>query len=152
MTSKVYKSAMGKSVDLGALLLQNEQVRAVGNMNVNARGDIIDGSSLIIDGKNSQVQRQYQKQSNVVKSPVYASAAAARKAQEQAEADQVKPDELDINTPVLAQPVVPNEDPLVNPTIPQGGLAAAIAKSKEIKQELEKTPRQKAQERPLRKL
>lgn len=152
MTSKVYKSAMGKSVDLGALLLQNEQVRAVGNMNVNARGDIIDGSSVVIDDKNSQVQRQYQKQSNVVKSPVYASAAAARKAQEQAEANQAESEQLGIDTPVVAQPTVPNEDPLVNPTIPQGGLAAAIAKSKEIKQELEKTPRQKAQERPLRKL
>ena len=39
MTRKVYKSAMGQPIDLGALLLQNEQDRAVGNMNVNARGD-----------------------------------------------------------------------------------------------------------------
>ena len=39
MTSKVYKSAQGKTVDMGRLQLQNEGVRAVGNMKVNARGD-----------------------------------------------------------------------------------------------------------------
>ena len=44
MSRKIYKSAMGKTVDLGALLLQNEQVRAVGNMGVNAAGDRIDSA------------------------------------------------------------------------------------------------------------
>ena len=42
MTSKVYRTAQGKSVDLGTIMLQNEHVRAVGNMNVNARGDKLD--------------------------------------------------------------------------------------------------------------
>ena len=52
MTRKVYKSAMGKPVDLGSLILQNEGVRAVGNMNVNARGDLLDGNNRVIDQKN----------------------------------------------------------------------------------------------------
>jgi hypothetical protein len=64
MTRKVYKSAMGKAVDLGALILQNEQVRAVGNMGVNAAGDLIDSNNQIIDSRNRQVQRQYNKQTN----------------------------------------------------------------------------------------
>ena len=34
----------------------------------------------------------------------------------------------------------------------QGGLAAAIAKAKTVKQELEKTPRQKLQDQPVRKI
>lgn len=62
MTSKVYKSAMGKTVDMGALILQNEQVRAVGNMGVNAAGDVIDSNNQVIDSRNRQVQRQYNKQ------------------------------------------------------------------------------------------
>ena len=40
--AKIYRSSQGKGIDLGALLLRNETVRAVGNMNVNARGDRID--------------------------------------------------------------------------------------------------------------
>lgn len=62
MTQNTYKSANGKSVDMGALRLKNEQVRAVGNMKVNARGDQIDDSNRVIASKPEQVQRQYQRQ------------------------------------------------------------------------------------------
>lgn len=64
MTRKVYKSAMGKAVDMGALILQNEQVRAVGNMGVNAAGDLVDSNNKVIDNRNRQVQHQYNKQTN----------------------------------------------------------------------------------------
>ena len=64
MTTKQYRTAMGKTVDMGALILQNEQVRAVGNMSVNARGDQLNGSNQVIDQKTRQVSRQYQKQIN----------------------------------------------------------------------------------------
>jgi hypothetical protein len=64
MTGKIYKSAQGKTVDMGALILQNEQVRAVGNMGVNAAGDLMDSNNQIIDQRNRQVQRQYNKQTN----------------------------------------------------------------------------------------
>lgn len=64
MTGKVYKSAQGKTVDMGALILQNEQVRAVGNMGVNAAGDLIDSNNQVIDQRNRQVQRQYSKQTD----------------------------------------------------------------------------------------
>ena len=46
MTSKIYRSAQGKSIDLGTIMLQNETVRAVGNMKVNARGDKLDNNNL----------------------------------------------------------------------------------------------------------
>lgn len=62
MTSKVYKTANGKPLDLGALMLKNENVRAVGNMKVNARGDLIDDMNNVIDPKTQQVNRQYNKQ------------------------------------------------------------------------------------------
>ena len=59
---KVYRSSQGKSIDLGALLLQNESVRAVGNMGVNARGDRINLQNKVIDSKAKQSQRSYNKQ------------------------------------------------------------------------------------------
>jgi len=62
MTSKVYKSAQGKSVDMGRLQLQNEGVRAVGNMKVNARGDMIDDMNRVISSKSEQVNKQYKTQ------------------------------------------------------------------------------------------
>jgi glycine cleavage system H lipoate-binding protein len=62
MAGKIYKSAMGKTVDMGKLMLQNEKVRAVGNMKVNARGDIVDDMNRVISPKNDQVNKQYNKQ------------------------------------------------------------------------------------------
>ena len=62
MTREVYKSAMGKTVDMGALRLQNEKTRAVGNMKVNARGDLLDDGNKVIATKNKQVTQQYNKQ------------------------------------------------------------------------------------------
>jgi len=62
MTSQIYRSANGKQVDMGALRLQNEKVRAVGNMKVNARGDVIDDMDRVITSRPRQVNKQYQKQ------------------------------------------------------------------------------------------
>ena len=65
MTREVYRSANGKPVDMGALRLQNEKTRAVGNMKVNARGDEINERGQIIRKKTEQVNNQYQKQVKV---------------------------------------------------------------------------------------
>jgi hypothetical protein len=62
MAGKIYKTAQGKTVDMGKLMLQNEKVRAVGNMKVNARGDMIDDMNRVISPKNDQVNKQYNKQ------------------------------------------------------------------------------------------
>ena len=71
MTRKIYRTAQGKQVDLGALQLQNENVRAVGNMGVNARGDLIDGNNRAIQSKNVSVRKSYDRQiTNVQDQPV----------------------------------------------------------------------------------
>jgi hypothetical protein len=62
MAGKIYKTALGKTVDMGKLSLQNEKVRAVGNMKVNARGDIVDDMNRVISSKTNQVNKQYNKQ------------------------------------------------------------------------------------------
>ena len=65
MTNEIYRSAGGKNVDMGALRLQNEKVRAVGNMRVNARGDEINDNNEVIRTRNEQVNKQYQTQTRM---------------------------------------------------------------------------------------
>lgn len=62
MTQKVYKTAQGKTVDMGSLMLKNEKIRAVGNMGVNARGDQVDDMNRVIQTRNEQVNAQYNQQ------------------------------------------------------------------------------------------
>lgn len=67
MTNRIYRSAQGKTVDLGALALQNENVRAVGNMNVNARGDRIDEHGNPIVTRSEQINRNINRTTTTVK-------------------------------------------------------------------------------------
>ena len=53
------RSAMGKAVDMSAIVTRNEKVRAVGNMNVNARGDIIDSHGRVVQDNTKRVKENY---------------------------------------------------------------------------------------------
>jgi hypothetical protein len=107
-------------VDLGALQLRNENVRAVGNMQVNARGDLIDSGNRPIDTRNSQVARQYRRQTtNVSDAPVRASQSSA--------ATMPQPPE-DFQDDFVKQPAP-------EAAAPAAGLAAAIARAREIRQD-----------------
>lgn len=154
MTSKIYRTAQGRMVDLGALQLQNETVRAVGNMGVNARGDRLDSQNRVIDSKEKQTKRHYQKQvqTNVTDEPV----ASSRRHAPQAHTSPARPDTATAPVPSqetedLSQPEpIAEPEPVAEPAVStglQGGLAAAIARAREIKQEPLKTPRQLAQEK-----
>ena len=59
MTKSLYKTAQGKSIDMCALRLQNDKVRAVGTRKVNARGDVVDDRGGVVNSKTAQVNRQY---------------------------------------------------------------------------------------------
>jgi hypothetical protein len=54
-----YRTAMGKTVDMAALAARNEKTRAVGNMKVNARGDMIDAQGRIVKPVTTKVNEQY---------------------------------------------------------------------------------------------
>ena len=158
MTRKIYKSAMGKSVDMGSLLLQNERVRAVGNMNVNARGDRLDSNNKIVEPKNQQVQRRYNKQTNVSAGPTQSSTQSAKAQVQQPVVDpadsfsDLPMDEPPADPEVVPEPVAALE-PITSPAPAQGGgLAGAIARTREVKQELEKTRRQQAQAQGVRRI
>jgi hypothetical protein len=187
MTNKVYRSAQGKSVDLGTIMLQNEHVRAVGNMKVNARGDKLDSNNRVIETKARQIQKQNDRTTtNVSSSPVHTSSKKARASRTNVETPAPEPvvTSAPDPEPVLAPAAVPDSvvtpvplapvNKIVAPSVPapevappkiepapaptvdaaptSGGLAGAIARSREIKQNLEKTRRQQAQDKGVRKI
>jgi hypothetical protein len=140
MSQKVYRTAQGKTVDLGALMLKNEKVRAVGNMGVNARGDKIDNANKNVQGRNSQVNKQYRKQINnqVIDVPIgeprNATPEELAKATEVSEITGLDDNKADF---IIAP------DAKTEPKA-KGGLASAIAKARQVEQEKLKTPRQEA--------
>lgn len=140
---KTYKTAMGKSIDMGAMVLANEKVRAVGNQKVNARGDVIDSNNNVVKTKQQQIAEQYSTQgkrqnrpSNTQKpkedKPTEKSVAKSEpvKAQPKVEPE---PEPVDFPEDVAADDVEIVKEPTTSK--PAGGLASAIAKSKEIKKQ-----------------
>lgn len=167
--AKTYRSALGKNVDLDRILNSNETTRAVGNMNVNARGDTIDSQNKTVQSRNERIKNQYRKQHKtaVVDQVVPTSKRHAQKIanmEAQIEASKTNAERIaeEYSQPVVAKPIVKDTQPqeevaapqsTVEPVIeamqekaPAGGLAAAIAKARESKQEVMKTERQQARE------
>jgi hypothetical protein len=179
--TKMYSTAKGVQIDIDAFTSKHEKTRAVGNMNVNARGDLLDSKNKNIQSKNKQVGSQYRKQigNMVTDEPVYASKRAAKRAQNIAEEYSVP------NTVVETPREIEGLDKPLNPEMkvalevseqqakayepglppkaaeekkvtkveviedgsePKSGLAAAIAKARQSKQEPLKTPRQEQRE------
>lgn len=60
----IYRTAQGRKLDMSQLAAKNEKTRAVGNMNVNARGDTIDSNGKVIVPVTKKVGNRY---SNTVK-------------------------------------------------------------------------------------
>ena len=162
MAKRVYRTSQGKSIDLGALQLQNETVRAVGNMGVNARGDVVSPQNVTVETKNQKVGRQYKKQvrSNVIdemppvsKNKKQIVEPVPAKVEEIIPAVEEKVTEPETNAETITEPTV--EQPVEPVSAPEpvtksepalSGLAGAIAKAKSVKQEPMKTPRQLRQE------
>ena len=141
---------MGKPVDIGALMLQNESVRAVGNMGVNARGDTVNSTNKVIDKKSQQIQRQSRKTTNVSNIPAATSNTAVK---QQRSSELVEDTFVDL----------PQDDDVVEQVVDtaptsapaeefSGGLAAAIAKAKTVNQERLKTPREIARAQGVKKI
>lgn len=131
MTGKIYKTAQGKTVDLGALILQNENERAVGNMNVNARGDKIDASGQTIVSRNQQANRNYQQQVNTAAGAVATSTRAQREAE--AAAQRAEQERLAMEARAARQAkreAVAQGVDVPSAEKPLTGLAAALAAAK----------------------
>ena len=148
MTRKVYKPAQGKTVDLGALMLQNENTRAVGNMKVNARGDLVDGWNRPIDRRTQQVQKQYDRQvTNVRDEPVVASSTASSGKTKTAKEPKMGKSAPDVAVVTAPQPVE-QPQPVSETQEKPAGLAAAIARARQIRQDPIQSAQQMAHGKP----
>ena len=64
---QVYKSMLGKEIDLEKLRMRNEMTPAVGNARVNARGDELGPGGKIIRKREDVMTEYYQNNPNAVK-------------------------------------------------------------------------------------
>jgi len=151
VTTKQYRTAMGKVVDMGALMLQNENIRAVGNMNANARGDKLDSANRVIDRKNQQIKRQ-QKKHVAPENLTPATSSVALRKNEVAEMKVDPMDDFSDLPEEIDTESVPETNTVQETKVPQGGLAAAIAKAKTVQQTKLPTPREAAKAAGVRKI
>jgi len=106
----VYKSALGRTIDMDQVRLNNENVIAVGNMKVNARGDELGPGGAVVKSRNEVMNEYYRLNTPMVdaSSPVVVA-------------------EEDVLSHHFEEE---NEEQLVDKRL-RGSLAGSIAKSKE---------------------
>jgi hypothetical protein len=123
--ARVYKTARGRSVDMDKVKLANETATAVGNMRVNARGDLIGAGGQVTAGRNQLMDKVY-----AVPEAMYSPNSATSLA------DQNKVRELHELATTLAKPAP--VEPVVDETTEtpaRGSLASSVAKKVSVTQE-----------------
>ena len=133
----VFRTMRGKNIDLDKAMLQNEKVVAVGNMRVNARGDLLGPGGKIVKRHDERVREASNLHTMVPddipvatssdavakeKAKAAAAAAAAEKARLEAEAAQKALEEAEKKA--AAQPK--SQRP------PRGGMASALASETKV--------------------
>ena len=133
MKQKTYRTAQGRVVDLGAMIAQNETVRAVGNMNVNARGDVIDNQGRVLSTRGEQVNRNLNRQTNANSGPVPSSNRAPQQSRPArlSEAEQLELDRT--QREAKRQAAARGEEIELKSDAPTQGLAAAMARAEKLK-------------------
>ena len=63
---KMYRTMQGRMIDIEKLRAANESVQAVGNMNVNARGDVLGPSGQIVTKKETIIKKYYEQPRGMV--------------------------------------------------------------------------------------
>jgi len=63
---RMYRTMQGRMVDIEKLRAANESVQAVGNMNVNARGDVIGPGGSIVTPKETVIKKYYEQPKGMV--------------------------------------------------------------------------------------
>jgi len=63
---RMYRTMQGRMVDIEKLRTANESVQAVGNMNVNARGDVLGPGGTIVNTKENVIKKYYEQPKGMV--------------------------------------------------------------------------------------
>ena len=115
----MYRTMQGRMVDIEKLRSANESVQAVGNMNVNARGDVLGSSGQVVTPKAEVIKKYYeQPKGKVSEGPASTKQKPAQ--QPQVEAKAVEPKK--VATPKVATPKVAPKRTVA----PKKGIDAAL--------------------------
>ena len=63
---RMYRTMQGRMVDIEKLRTANESVQAVGNMNVNARGDVLGAGGQVVTSKETLIKQYYEQPKGMV--------------------------------------------------------------------------------------
>ena len=63
---RMYRTMQGRMVDIEKLRAANESVQAVGNMNVNARGDVLGAGGQVVTPKETVIRKYYEQPKGAV--------------------------------------------------------------------------------------
>ena len=63
---RMYRTMQGRMVDIEKLRAANESVQAVGNMNVNAKGDVLGAGGQVVTPKEKIIQKYYEQPKGMV--------------------------------------------------------------------------------------
>lgn len=154
---KVYRTAQGKSVDMDNLRLKNENTPALGNMNVNARGDQLGPGGKVIRPREEAINAHYRidnpngkRAQNRNTTDDIPTSGGKAKSVEQYEPAKIRSDDTVVNTTesedqIINESAVPDEPVLSDEPATvdketglaageeeiKGGLAKAIAKTRD---------------------
>jgi hypothetical protein len=139
--SRVYKSAKGKLVDMDKVKLSNENVPAIGNMRVNARGDIISDGGQVTVPRNEIMDRIYTVES--ASAPYSPNDPAAftgtQQMIENSKAKKLHDLANNLVTATSQEPIVEDTPTDAAPT--RGSLAASVAKKQTVNQQAMPNPK-----------
>lgn len=130
MSKRVYTTANGRTINIDAIIAQNEESIAVGNMKVNARGDELGPGGKILKTKDKVMQDYYK-----LNTPI---ASDFKPTPREAPKKDLIDDWVE---PVIQQEVLENETEETSESARplRGSLASSIAKKQEVQSPPKKT-------------
>lgn len=118
---RIYRSAQGKPVDVDMLRLKNEEIIAIGNMKVNARGDELGPGGQVIKTRNEAMDEYY------ASNAIYTQESAAHDEQHMHDAPAIADTFADLDPEIAAQ----DADMPAQPKL-RGSLADAVANTPKV--------------------
>lgn len=142
--ARIYKSARGRAIDIDKVKLSQETTTAVGNMKVNARGDLLGSAGKVAQGRNQIMDQVYAVNSAPTPDAPYSPNDPATHATQQAAISASKAQDLHNLASNLVTPS--NPEPTANietvPTPTRGSLAGSVARPVAVTQDPVTDPRE----------
>ena len=122
---RMYRTMQGRMVDIEKLRSANESVQAVGNMNVNARGDVLGSSGQVVTSKAEVIKKYYEQPKGKVSEGPATTRPAPQPQAKAVETKSVEPKK--VATPKVATPKVATSKVAPKRTVaPKKGIDEAL--------------------------